>query len=129
MEIVEKFSNQVPVRVLARVLGMSDAYYEPFFDFAHALVPIAINPFATPEGVAAAAEPMARGFEVVQEFIAERRRDPANDLMTDLIQAAEGGDSLTQDELVTLVAAMIVGGTETTIASLSLSVRRLLFEE
>jgi cytochrome P450 len=47
-------------------------------------------------------------------LIAERRSKPADDLLTDLIAAEEAGDKLSNDELVMMVNAVIVGGTDTT---------------
>jgi cytochrome P450 len=47
-------------------------------------------------------------------LIAERRSKPADDLLTDLITAEEAGDKLSTDELVMMVNAVIVGGTDTT---------------
>ena len=47
-------------------------------------------------------------------LISERRDKPADDLLTDLIAVEEEGDRLTTDELVMMVNAVIVGGTDTT---------------
>ena len=47
-------------------------------------------------------------------LIAERRDKPADDLLTDLIAVEEEGDRLSTDELVMMVNAVIVGGTDTT---------------
>jgi cytochrome P450 len=47
-------------------------------------------------------------------LIASRRSQPAEDLLTDLIAAEEEGDRLSTDELVMMVEAVIVGGTDTT---------------
>jgi len=49
-----------------------------------------------------------------RDLIAQRRSKPADDLLTDLIAAEEAGDKLTTDELVMMVNAVIVGGTDTT---------------
>jgi cytochrome P450 len=49
-----------------------------------------------------------------RELIAERRSKPADDLLTDLIAQEEAGDKLSTDELVMMVNAVIVGGTDTT---------------
>jgi cytochrome P450 len=49
-----------------------------------------------------------------RQLIAERRSKPAEDLLTDLIAAEEAGDKLSTDELVMMVNAVIVGGTDTT---------------
>ena len=52
--------------------------------------------------------------EYVRGLIEARRAHPADDLLTDLIAAEEQGDRLTNDELVMMVEAVIVGGTDTT---------------
>ena len=52
--------------------------------------------------------------EYTRGLIAERRSKPADDLLTDLIAAQEAGDKLSTDELVMMVNAVIVGGTDTT---------------
>ena len=52
--------------------------------------------------------------EYSRGLIADRRNDPRNDLITDLIAAEEEGDRLSTDELVMMVDAVIVGGTDTT---------------
>jgi cytochrome P450 len=52
--------------------------------------------------------------EYTRGLIADRRNDPREDLITDLIAAEEEGDRLTTEELVMMVNAVIVGGTDTT---------------
>ena len=52
--------------------------------------------------------------EYTRELIARRRHEPAEDLLTDMIAAEEAGDTLSTDELVMMVEAVIVGGTDTT---------------
>ena len=60
--------------------------------------------------------------EYVLGLIAARRAKPADDLITALIAAEEAGDRLSPDELVTMVGAVIVGGTDTTRNQLGCSV-------
>lgn len=52
--------------------------------------------------------------DYVREMIAVRRDDPRDDLITQLIAAEEEGDRLSTEELVMMVNAVIVGGTDTT---------------
>lgn len=52
--------------------------------------------------------------EYTRGLIAARRSEPADDLLTDLIAAEEEGDRLSTAELVMMVEAVIVGGTDTT---------------
>lgn len=49
-----------------------------------------------------------------RQLIEQRRSVPADDLLTDLIAAEEAGDRLSTDELVMMVEAVLVGGTDTT---------------
>jgi len=49
-----------------------------------------------------------------RELIEARRDKPADDLLTDLIAMEEAGDKLSTDELVMMVNAVIIGGTDTT---------------
>jgi cytochrome P450 len=49
-----------------------------------------------------------------RQLIAERRSRPSDDLLTDLIAQEEAGDKLSESELVMMVNAVIVGGTDTT---------------
>lgn len=52
--------------------------------------------------------------EYTRGLIADRRNDPREDLITDLIAAEEQGDRLSTEELVMMVDAVIIGGTDTT---------------
>lgn len=52
--------------------------------------------------------------EYSRDLIADRRNDPREDLITDLIAAEEQGERLDTEELVMMVDAVIVGGTDTT---------------
>ena len=60
--------------------------------------------------------------EYTRGLIADRRNRPANDLITSLIAAEEAGDKLSEEELVMMVQAVIVGGTDTTRNQLGCSV-------
>jgi len=52
--------------------------------------------------------------EYSRAMIERRRSEPADDLLTDLIAAEEAGDRLSEDELLSMVNAVIIGGTDTT---------------
>jgi cytochrome P450 len=62
-----------------------------------------------------------------RDLIAQRRDRPGDDLITSLIAAEEAGDRLSTDELVIMVEAVIVGGTDTTRNQLGLAL--VLFAE
>ena len=60
--------------------------------------------------------------EYTRELIARRRSEPDDDLLTALIAAEEEGDRLSEPELVMMVEAVLVGGTDTTRNQLGCSV-------
>ena len=65
--------------------------------------------------------------EYVTEMIAERRSDPREDLLSDLIAIEEEGDRLSTEEMTMLAQAVLMAGTDTTRNQLACSVA--LFSE
>jgi cytochrome P450 len=59
----------------------------------------------------------------VEELLARRRAEPADDLVTALLTAEEAGDRLSHAECVNLVLNVIAGGIDTTQAQLSHALR------
>ncbi len=51
----------------------------------------------------------------IRNLVAERRREPCDDLITALVQAEEAGDKLSEPELVATIALLLVAGYETTV--------------
>jgi cytochrome P450 len=77
---------------------------------------------------------LARGEQAVQELesflrpiLAARRAEPQNDLITGMLQAREGHDTLTDDEIIANVILMVFAGHETTMNLLANSI--VAFEE
>ena len=63
----------------------------------------------------------------VSDMIAERRKDPRDDLLSDLIAVEEEGDRLSTEEMAMLAEAVLMAGTDTTRNQLACSVA--LFSE
>jgi cytochrome P450 len=59
----------------------------------------------------------------VEELLARRRTEPADDLVTALLTAEEAGDRLSHAECVNLVLNVVAGGIDTTQAQLSHALR------
>ena len=62
----------------------------------------------------------------VREMIDDRRSRPSDDLLSRLIEAEEQGDRMNTDELVMMVAAVLMAGTDTTRNQLACSVALLV---
>ena len=54
----------------------------------------------------------------ILDLVAERRRRSTDDVLSDLVQARDEGDRLTEDELAMLCLSLFLGGFETTVAQL-----------
>ncbi|HXY28205.1 MAG TPA: cytochrome P450, partial [Acidimicrobiales bacterium] len=60
--------------------------------------------------------------EYVSDMIAERRADPRDDLLSDLIAVEQEGDRLSTEEMAMLAQAVLMAGTDTTRNQLACSV-------
>jgi cytochrome P450 len=61
-----------------------------------------------------------------RDLIAERRRAPREDILSDLIRAEEEGDRLTPEEVLSQSVGLLIAGFETTIGLIGNGVRALL---
>jgi len=61
--------------------------------------------------------------EYVLDLVAKRRQQPGDDLMSALVHHEQDGDRLADDEIVTLSASIIAGGTDTTESQLAHGLR------
>ena len=62
----------------------------------------------------------------IRRFVARRRAEPHNDLLSALVQAEEAGEQLNEDELVAMVFLLLVAGHETTVNLIGNGVLALL---
>jgi cytochrome P450 len=112
MELVSTFAFPLPITVIAELLGVPLADRDQFREWSDAFVRPAID----------AAELERFGAQMI-EFVAylhalfeERRREPADDLTSALVAVEDGGDTLSEQELSSMVALLIVAGHETTVS-------------
>src|SRR5579862_3296624 len=112
MELVSEFAFPLPITVIAELLGVPAADRESFREWSGAMVSPAL----------AAAE-MERADALLGAFVqyllalfAERRQDPGEDLVSALVAVEDGGDTLSEEELCSMVALLIVAGHETTVS-------------
>ena len=101
-----------PIPIICELLGAPKQDWQLFSRWASDILEIfSIDVVDKLEVVMKAQDELG---EYSRRLIAERRNKPADDLLTDLIAAEEAGDKLSNDELVMMVNAVIVGGTDTT---------------
>ena len=111
-EIVSGLARLVPLQVICEMLGVPYFDQESMREWTEALSAAAGMPGEESRRAGNAAMEAFNAY--VLELIAERRRNPDDDLLTALVQAEEGGDRLDNDELVAMVVQLIFAGHETT---------------
>jgi cytochrome P450 len=112
MELVSEFAFPLPITVIAELLGVPVADRERFREWSAAMVSPAL---AAAE--AEQADAMLGAFvQYLLALFAERRQVPGEDLVSALVAVEDGGDTLSEEELCSMIALLIVAGHETTVS-------------
>ncbi len=111
-DAVRDLCEPYPIPIICELLGAPKKDWQKFSVWATDILKI-FN-FNLAEDLPAIMAAQLGLEEYSKGLIADRRDKPANDLLTNLIAAEEAGDRLDTDELVMMVNAVIVGGTDTT---------------
>lgn len=123
-DIATEICEPYPIPIICELLGAPKQDWESFSRWATDVLRVFDNNFRNDMPLIMAAQDELDVY--TRGLIADRRSEPRDDLLTDLIAAEEAGDKLTIEELVMMVEAVIVGGTDTTRNQLGLAVDLLL---
>jgi cytochrome P450 len=114
MDVIEGLAFALPVRVIAEMLGVPTEDQDTFSRWSRDLA--GTLEFTESEAV------YDKGADAVIEFdayfralAAERRKNPADDLLSALVQAEEAGDRLDEDEVIATLTLLLIAGHETTV--------------
>ena len=110
-DLIEHYALPLPVRIIAEMVGIPDEDIDRFKELAHGV----IQPM-TPANLPIVLPALYRFSAYIKELATLRRRDPREDLMTGLVKAEEDGDTLSEDELVSMVFTLLLAGHETTVS-------------
>jgi cytochrome P450 len=113
-DLVENFALPLPVQVICELLGVPAADRDVF----HAWSDAVLGDLNRDPAEAAAAFGQLAGYFAA--LIAAKRQQPADDLMTALIDARDAHDRLSEEELVRLGISILVAGHETTANQIAL---------
>ena len=106
-ELAREFTFAFPVQVIARMMGLPRQDYLRFQRLSIELLNVVYNWDC---GIAASAELKA----YFGGILAERRRNPQDDLITTLLESEIDGDRLTDDEIFAFLLLILPAGVETT---------------
>jgi len=123
-DFVDAVAKEVPIRVLARIMGLPGDQLDQFIDLGDRLIantdPDITDvvwgrddtdayrrfPFRSPYG--------KQLWDLGREVIRERLAEPGDDLLSTLLRAEVDGDRLTETDLDNFFSIMVIAGNETT---------------
>jgi cytochrome P450 len=115
MDLIEDFAFRLPVTIICDMLGIPEDHREAFYkgsrDGGRILEPVPM----TPEEIAQANAGNAMAKMYFEQLFELRRREPGNDLTTQLVHAEEDGNKLTNEELTANIILLFGAGHETTV--------------
>lgn len=110
LELVADFALPLPITIIAEMLGVPVQHRHRFHRWTNNVVAVSSGRDAL------MAIPSIWAFlRYIRRLIKERRAAPRDDLISALIQAKEAGDSLSEDELLSMVFLLLIAGHETTV--------------
>jgi cytochrome P450 len=114
VDLVEELAFPLPFAVISAMLGTPPTDHVRLRELTGTLVR-SLEVVTDPELLLAIADAELALSDMTREIIAWKRANPADDLLTALIQAEQDGDKLSDDELVAQVLLLYVAGHETTV--------------
>ncbi len=119
-DLVADICEPYPIPIICELLGAPKEDWKLFSNWATDIFRIFNGDLANDlPRINAASEELD---EYVRALIEQRRNDPRDDLLSDLIAAEEAGDRLSTDEMIGLADAVLMAGTDTTRNQLACSV-------
>jgi cytochrome P450 len=125
IDILPVFAEKIPVIIIAELLGVPTDMSDKLLLWSHKMVAMyQFNRTRQIEDDAVAATLEFSAF--IRSYADARRGDPRDDLITRLIEAEEGGEKLTPDELVTTSILLLNAGHEATVHGIGNGLKALL---
>ncbi|MGW3964199.1 cytochrome P450 [Amycolatopsis sp. NPDC005003] len=119
VDAVSALTRQYPLSVICAVLGVPTDDLAFFSEIAEAQVS---GLSGSPDTFPAAMRAYDELDRYLTELLQQRSERPTDDLLTNLVRAEEDGDRLSREELISLVATLLVAGTDTTRTTLASAV-------
>ena len=124
-DLLAHFGQKLPVIIIARLLGVPESMCDDLLKWSNAMVGMYMAN-RTPEAERRAVAATEAFVAFLRNYIAQRRKDPRDDLITSLIAAEELGEKLTTDELISTCILLLNAGHEATVHTIGNGVKTLL---
>lgn len=124
-DLLKEFGQRLPVIIIARLLGVPEEMSDDLLRWSNAMVGMymAGRTRDTEDRAVAATEAFVA---FMRAYVEARRKDPRDDLITELIAAEEAGTRLSTDELITTCILLLNAGHEATVHTIGNGVKTLL---
>lgn len=121
VDLVQAFAVKLPLAVIATMLGIADKDRDTFHDLVEKLGDDA----GRRAGQLRSAYHSIQLSRLFEEMISDRRVNPDDGLISELVRANEGGDKLSHKEAVAMVFLLLLAGHDTTSSLIGSSVLAL----
>ncbi|BAY85213.1 cytochrome P450 like protein [Calothrix parasitica NIES-267] len=122
VDLKEAYALPIPVTVIQEMVGVADEDMSELYKGIETIM----DGFSGWRIVRTMFWDMSRLFKFIRKLIERKRNYPGEDILTGLIQAEEEGESLSEDEIVSMVFLLIAAGFETTVELITNGVIALL---
>jgi len=113
VDVMRELAFPLPVAVIGELLGVPGPDRPQFQALVRAATAI-LEPMSSLEELRAARTARIAMERYFADLIAERRRRPAHDLLSELIAVSDGSDRLTEQEVMSTAILLFAAGFETT---------------
>ncbi len=128
VELLSAFATPIPVTIIARLLGVPDHYCNDLRAWSNAMVRVYTMTQTHDEEIAANAA-AASFIELLKSLIEERKRQPANDLLSHLIALQVPPDPLSDGQIISTAILLLNAGHEATVHQMGNTVFTVLSQQ
>lgn len=127
VDLVAAFTGPIPSTVIGRITGIPPKGEDEvrFRQLARDVL-AGISPFLGDEERKRSEDAIIEMTDYVRELAVQRRKQPREDLVSDLVLAHDADDKMTNEEIVLMVTTLVAAGTETTNTGGTHGIRSLL---
>ena len=110
MDLMADFALPLPLTVIGQILGVPASDNAKFHHWSKVLISGGTN-----RNMIVLIPHIMAFMRYLKKLIKERRADHKDDLITALVQAKDGNDQLSEDEILAMIIVLLIAGHETTV--------------
>ena len=110
MDLIADFALPLPLTMIGRILGVPAEDNHKFHRWTKTLISAGTN-----RNLFVIIPSIMRFMAYLKKLIKQRRASPKDDLITALVQAKDGSDRLSEDEILAMILILLIAGHETTV--------------